>query len=440
VSVDPPTHRASRARPVADLPLDAVLARADELARRWAMALVLDRPMDEIGAIPLEDLALEAPALCAQAVRALESDGELDRLTGGGAPTGREDSAPARRLAAIAGARDSATVVHAAEALRGVLWETLLEELRPQAFDRSAVRQVADLSDRLAYVCSRALAVAIATLAVPDGERRQSPADVAVAVPERDASVAAPASTDGRRVVIVDEYEHASRGPARADPSPVAEAPAGERPIERPLSWDESPPVPPQETTQERERPLSWDESPPMPPMTSSAEIEIRDERGEEGPVAWIGSIGRQLERFEQNGLRFAVLLVEVLDGERVSRDESAGEDSRLADRVARALAEELRPWSGSLTRERPGRYWLLVPETDRSSARSLAERLVKAVGPLARRDGATVEVAIGTAICPEDGHEAAALAAHADIDLYAARSAARTSVGRSAASMDEPA
>src|ERR1039458_4509134 len=154
VAHDPRTHPTPRARPVADLPIDAVLARADELARGWAIALICVRPLDGMGDIPLAELALEGPSLCAQAVRAVQSDVELDRLTGQGAPTGREETAPARRLAAMAGARDAAAAVEAVEALRGVLWEVLLDELRWPIFDRSPARQVADISDRLAYVCA----------------------------------------------------------------------------------------------------------------------------------------------------------------------------------------------------------------------------------------------------------------------------------------------
>jgi predicted signal transduction protein with EAL and GGDEF domain len=36
------------------------------------------------------------------------------------------------------------------------------------------------------------------------------------------------------------------------------------------------------------------------------------------------------------------------------------------------------------------------------------------------------VELALGAAVCPDDGRDAATLAAHADIELYAARQAAR--------------
>src|ERR1700719_1815876 len=104
-------RRAHRAAPVAGLPLESMLLRADELARRWAISLVLARPLDGLADVPLEDLAREAPALCAQCLRALESDEELDRLTGASSPSGREESTPVSRLPAISGAADSAALV-----------------------------------------------------------------------------------------------------------------------------------------------------------------------------------------------------------------------------------------------------------------------------------------------------------------------------------------
>jgi GGDEF domain-containing protein len=387
-----------------------MLARADELARRWALALVIARPLDGLGDVPLEDLAREAPALCAQTVRALESDVELERLTGGHAPSGREDSAPALRLAMMSGAAEPAAVVEAVEALRGVLWEMLLEELRWPMFQAAQARRVADIADRLAYVCARALAASLAA-GLPQREASADDSEPALAQPQPALGGLEPAPGGPerepalpRRGVIVDEREHVQ--PAR-----------------------------------------------PRPP----AEIEIRDERGEVGPAAWIGSIGRQLERFRRDGLSFAVLLVELGDLEHVRRADGQEQGSLLVEEIERALASELglahsaaraasgsapnqAPVSGSLTRERDGRYWLLAPDTDGPGARALAGRLITASRRLASHRGERLEIAIGTAVCPDDGREAAALAAHADVELYAARSSARATVGRPSASIDEPA
>jgi GGDEF domain-containing protein len=377
-----------------------MLMRAEELARRWAISLVLARPLDGLADVPLEDLAREAPALCAQCVRALESDEELDRLTGAASAGGREESAPVGRLAAISGAPDAAALVETVEALRGVLWGALLEELRWPMFDQTHAHGVADLSDRLAYVCAAALAAALAAgRPEPDATQEQAEAAATEAEPGLDRLEREPAGP--RAAVIVDEREEVPASPRRAP-----------------------------------------------------EEIEIRDERGEVGPAAWIGSIGRQLERFSRDGASFAVLLVELRDIERLRCDGSPGELSRLADQVEQALASELQPsargdaargddgsrearWAGSLTREGPGRYWLLAPQTDRAGARAMAERLVGAVRRLSGHGGAHLEIAIGAAVCPEDGREAAALAAHADLELYAARSSARTAVGRPSTSVE---
>jgi GGDEF domain-containing protein len=251
------------------------------------------------------------------------------------------------------------------------------------------------VSDRLAYICATTLAAAL-TAGAPAPEAAAGDSGAAGADTEPDAVRVQREPAAARRAVIVDEREDASGAPRR--------------------------------------RP---------------AQIEIRDQRGDVGPSAWIGSIGRQLERFKRDGRPFAVLLVELRDSDRMRSDSRLEEVSRLADQLEHALASELRrsaaragadgfdprgeQASGSLTRERPGRYWLLSPDTDRIGARVLAERLADALRRLAGDRGASLDVAVGAAVCPEDGREAAALAAHADVELYAAR----TPAGRPPASVD---
>jgi hypothetical protein len=409
-----------------------VLARAEELARRWASALILARPLEAIGQLPLQELARDAPLLCAQVLRAVQSDVELERLSGRGAPSGHEQSAAARRLAAITGARDPAELVDAVEALRGVLWEALIDQLT-----EPSARQVGDIADRLAYVCSVALVTALETTAPPaaarTGDAPAAPAAVEAAAPARQEHARAP--TPAGEAVIVDERVPRESAAAGSPP----ERPATGAPRERPLSWDESPPILPR-ASHVRLGSLSWDEPPATAPGAPQAEIEIRDERGEEGPAAWVGSIGAQLERFERDALPFAVLLVELVDIERLRRRESPEELLRLAGQMEHTLAAELGASPGSLTRERPGRCWLLAAEADRAGAERLAERLVRAVAAGASHRGTPVAVAIGTAVCPEDGTEAATLAAHADVGLYAARAAVRAPAARRATPVDESA
>jgi GGDEF domain-containing protein len=169
-------------------------------------------------------------------------------------------------------------------------------------------------------------------------------------------------------------------------------------------------------------------------PLADQSEIQIRDERVEEGPAAWIRSIGRELERFALEGRPFAVLLIELLEAERLKRSEPPEEVARLAGQVQRTLESEL--WSlseragASLSREAPGRFWLLAPGIEALHVRALVEQIQHAVRRSVSHHGQPVEIAVGTAVCPADGVQAAALAAHADVALYAARSAGSAGEG----------
>ena len=435
--------------------------------------------------MPLAALAHEGPAVCALAVRALESDAELARML-----AGRERSRPplASRLGEICGAEDPASLAHAIEALRGVLWEALRDRL-----EEPSARVVADAGDRLSFVCSAMLAsalerarpaqprvseepservstIAARSLAYDDARPQAAAATVAAARShayqpgaEADAgaggaSVAAGAGAGGvaagagvvasagerlreprdarapagqplapppasaSAAVIVDELD---ARPARARESRAEDARAGEQPSLSEGTVEQPPPrpaaAPSAGSSGARER-ASGCEAPPSP----AGEIAIRDQRREEGPSAWIGSIGSELARFERDGVPFAVLLFEPVELERLRSELSAEDLLRASERLEESLAGVLDAWSGSLTRERPGRCWLLVPGVERSEAERLAARLVAVAEAAAAQRGAPLALAIGTAVCPHDGRQAAALAAHADIGLYAARSAAR--------------
>src|SRR6059058_3091125 len=101
-----PTDRLARARPVADAPVAALVAAAEDLAKGWLLELVAAGPLDAAAALPFAELAREGPALCAAVARGLRDDAELARLAPGG------DLAPlAARAGALAGT--SATVVAA---------------------------------------------------------------------------------------------------------------------------------------------------------------------------------------------------------------------------------------------------------------------------------------------------------------------------------------
>jgi hypothetical protein len=242
---------------MADAPVDALLARADELARRWAIALILARPLAEMAEIPLEDLAREAPVLCAQLARALSSDAALERILSGAEPRGREGSIPALRLGALAGARDAKAAVERTEALRGVIWEAALGELPDPS-----PRQVADLSDRLAFVCAAVLA---ATLDQSSVESEHDAPRATPAVAREQVLYSSPRSSPGRRgAVLIDEREDVAAPAAPAGRRAQDAERAAAAPAEAPRPSHDPAPERPQRTTggepsRTSARPLPWD-------------------------------------------------------------------------------------------------------------------------------------------------------------------------------------
>jgi hypothetical protein len=353
----------------------------------------------------------------------------------------------------------------ATQDLCDVLWEALHEELSDRSHDGPRAQRVAELSERVADISATVAALASdaahAPLAPQPPVSREQPVPREPPVPPGPpVSPESPATPDPSVVFAAPAASAApamSRPPEPSSGAVIVDEREGASTSSPPVVAPEAPQV--SQARQAQARPLPWDTAPQAPQATPQPQIEIRDARGEEGPAAWIGSIGRQLERFERDGLPFAVLLAELVDVERLHRAELPEEVSRLTSQVESALAAELRqiggapadgggggagrsgsgPWPASLTRESPGRYWLLAPETDGIDAGALAERLARAVRRSVSHRGAPLEVAVGTAVCPEDGREAAALAAHADVGLYAARAAGRSSVGRLIVSVDKP-
>jgi GGDEF domain-containing protein len=302
----------------------------------------------------------------------------------------------------------------AARELCDALWEALHEELlHPDA------ARVAQLSERLAEVSSTVamLAAAGPVLAPPHSH---APATSVPGAPTPDNSApdapAAGGPVPDRRVPPV----RSESPPPRTDP-PAAHlqvpARAGEYTFSKLIDEQEA--------------------TSPVEPMASvqpiQPEIEIRDVRREEGPSAWVSSVGRLLARHAEDGLPFAVLLVEIVDVAQLERSETPHDLHGLVAKVEGALGQGMRA-SDHLSRETLGRYWLVAPETNGTGARMLAERLARLVRTSASHRGVPMEVAIGIAVCPDDGTEAPALAARADLGVYSARA-----TGRSIAHTDPP-
>jgi GGDEF domain-containing protein len=167
----------------------------------------------------------------------------------------------------------------------------------------------------------------------------------------------------------------------------------------------------------------------PFAPVARSnaepAEIAVHDVRREEGPAAWISLVGKMLARHSDDHLPFAVLLVEIVDVAHLERSETPHDLHGIVAQVESALGRGMRT-TDELSRETLGRYWLLAPDTNGTGARMLAERLAQLVRSSATHRGVPMEVAIGIAVCPEDGVEAPMLAARADLGVYSARATGR--------------
>ena len=315
----------------------------------------------------------------------------------------------------------------AAHTLSEVLWEALHEQLAsPQDGER-----VAALSRRLSDVA--------ATVTLLAGEHTSS-AEPAVTMPTAEpetAPGAAGAEVMREQTSPLRSAPQTPEAPRAQAPPPVTatlidelapvERPTGETPRETP-KIAETPRI--TETQKLAETPRIAEtpkiaEVPRAGEREEIPEIEVRDQRAEHAPSAWIAAIERRLERHRHDRKPFAVMVIELVDIERLRHAELPGALVRLTGVVETALASELRP-ADSLMRESPGRYWLLAPETDPDDARTLATRLDAAVAGADSHRGAPLQVAIGIATCPADGLVAGALAAHADVALYAARAAGR--------------
>lgn len=295
-------------------------------------------------------------------------------------------------------------VAAAARELSDALWDSLQHEL-----SEASSQRVRALAQRLGEVSSTV------ALLLGEHERLAPPATTASYAP---AAPSAPAGSD-----------EGERPPAerRRPPEPVLPpkpyvgfAPGLDERPEEPL-------------IDERRPAIVMPFAPPARGESEQSEIEIRDARSEEGSAAWISSVGRMLARHHEDYLPFAVLLIEIVDVAHLERSETPHDLHGIVAQVESALGRGMRA-TDELSRETLGRYWLLAPDTNGTGARMLAERLARLVRGSATHRDVPMEVAIGISVCPDDGADAPALAAHADLGVYSARA-----MGRSIAHTEPP-
>jgi GGDEF domain-containing protein len=431
-------HHGRRPRPVADAPgVDATA-----VAKAWLLALVADAPLAQAGAVPAAELARGGPALCSGILAALGSDAELERLvsaTDGRAPLG----AAAGRLT---GARSAAALAAGVEALRAATWRALRAALRDPVPEL-----VADLADRLAYVCARVVG---ASLAAPESDApgRRGPLAEALASAPAPAAESSAAPRDWGIRAFAPVPPSSGPPPQREEPEPPPAAAAPEEPLAPPAAAaPEEPLAPPPAGVEVVDLP-----APPadLDPLTSLAEeLAAAPPSGIAGapshdamyaPAAdaptvtrvrrvdtswedvadvappWLAAISRRLERREQDGRPFAVYVVEVDDLDRLLASQTGREVAFALETAERGLTAELAS-ADLVVRERLGRWWLTSPDRDPEAARDLGTRVAAAITG-AELGGAPLSVSIGMAVCPADGETLEALAGRADEGMFAAR------------------
>lgn len=474
-----PTDRPSRARPVADAPVAALVDAAEDLAKGWLLELVAAGPLDAAAALPLAELAREGPPLCAAAALALRDDADLARLAPGG------DLAPlAARAGALAGAADPPSAVAAVDALRRVLWSAALAEL-----PRAPGTLVADLADRLAAISSTLVAAALkprhaAPATPPAGEPAASPPGS----PVTGARVAEAHDADGRFAGVAaagaepqgapDAFADAvaaDRGPADDEPeagpdgfAPAAEAGADldrssaaratqrfSREPEEPGRKDGEPVEgrSPGAAGRARQVAGSWfgrrgrdvEQLAELARAVAEERVRVSDLRAERPPQIIRpprgdepladGSpprvadgdprihLAARAAEFAEDGRPFAVLLVELDGVEVLLAAERDDQVARAVDAAERALEDLARP-GDAIRREAPGRLWLTLPGAGPAGARALALRAAAAVERAADHRGRPLTATVGVAVCPRDGTDADALVEHAEDNLLAAQAA----------------
>ncbi|HWI70508.1 MAG TPA: hypothetical protein VNT55_01035, partial [Baekduia sp.] len=158
------------------------------------------------------------------------------------------------------------------------------------------------------------------------------------------------------------------------------------------------------------------------PTVTRLRKVDTTWESAHDAGPPWLAAIARRLERREQDGLPFAVFVVEVDDLERLLASQTGREVAFALETAERGLTAELAP-ADLIVRERLGRWWLTSPDRDPAAARDLGTRIASAIAA-ADLGGAPLSASIGVAVCPSDGESLDALAGRADEGMFAARAA----------------
>jgi GGDEF domain-containing protein len=336
--------------------------------------LLEQAPLDDAPAILATDLTRDGPRLCDAVLRAIADDTDLGRLESGGVFTPL-----AARAGELAGAAAPAAVSRAVDALIGVIWAAVREELRGADADL-----VAELTERLALIgelvrtaaLERSVAATLAPAPVPVSP---VPAPPAPGPPP----MAPPPPVATTRV-----------------PSPTPEPPAA------------TPPEPPAPT-------------PPEPPAAAPPPPEQRAWPGLSDPptldpsrALWVSALEDEIVR--SAGAPLSLLLAELEDAERVIAVEPHAEARATFTRFAGAVRSAVRR-QDILVCESDARAWIIARDTGRAGAFALGERIAAAVRSSEHWQGAPLVASVGVAVRGEDGRTSRELIEAAEEARFAA-------------------
>jgi GGDEF domain-containing protein len=337
MQVGPPRRR--RARPVADAPIETLLAGIEDLTKGWLLALLEQHELDEAPRILAADLTRDGPRVCDAVVRSIATDSDLRRLEPGGAL-----EPLVSRTGVLAGAQTPEQVSRAVEALHGVVWTALRDELRTPDPD-----QVSEIVERLAAVMELVRGAAL---------RRVAGADNTAAAGQFGRSHAASAG-------LALPTDRAESGRASVPQRAVGPRPLTGAPDRRPADGASAP--------------------------TSA------------GQALWVGALQEEIQRSERFGTPLSLLLAELEDASRVVAVETPDDATTTFGRFARAVRGVARR-QDILVCETEARAWIIARDTGRTGARALGSRIVGAVGEAGHWRGAPMAAAVGVVVLGEDG------------------------------------
>ncbi|HTU97880.1 MAG TPA: hypothetical protein VMF14_18670 [Solirubrobacteraceae bacterium] len=365
------------------------------MAKGWLLALLEQAPLDDAPAILATDLTRDGPRVCDAVLRAIADDTDLRRLEPGGVLTPL-----VARVGELAGAAAPAAVSRAVDALVGVVWSAVRDELRGADADL-----VAELTERLNLIGELVRSAALERAALPVGGPAPPPplAPVPAEPPPPVASARAQAP------------------PPPAPPAPAAAAPppVPAPPPPAPAAPPPAPAPPAAPPAQERAWPGLSDPPPPDP-----------------SHALWVGALNDEILRCA--GAPLSLLLAELEDSERVSAVEPEAQARAVFTRFAGAVRSAVRR-QDILVCETDARAWIIARDTARGGAYALGERITAAVRSSAQWHGAPLLATVGVAVFGEDGRTSGELIEAAEEARFAAAASGADVVGTDVVGTDEP-